>query len=319
MPGVFRTINPAGDRGFPGAGCRRAGGRARGRARTGIGGRRAARLVKGADSVWKPSCGWPRIRCWCGAAGWRIPRCQTPSSPVTRGLAIGGAIRSIALPGLAWQQGRTDVARAILVAYARFVDQGMVPNRWPDAGDAPEYTSVDAALWFLHSLEAYVDARATPRSWRAWAPRSWTSWIGTCGARVTGSTWTRTTGCSPPRRRSPTHLDGRQVGDWVVTPRRGKPVEINALWWRGLTFAVRTLEHLQWDAADTRRLADRAAASFAGRFWNPDTGSLYDIVDGPAGDDPSIGPTKSSRWRWAPTCCRPPAPRRRLRWWSASW
>ena len=76
----------------------------------------------------------------------------------------------------------------------------------------------------------------------------------------------------------------------MVTPRRGKPVEINALWWRGLTFAVRTREHLQWDADETRRLADRAAASFAARFWNPDTGSLYDVVDGPAGDDPSIRP-----------------------------
>ncbi len=199
----------------------------------------------------------------------------------------------IALPGLCLATGRADVARAVLVAYASFVDQGMVPNRWPDAGDAPEYTSVDAALWFLHALEAYVDATGDTEileglgtavldvvDWHVRGTRHGIQMdpedgLLTQGAEGLQLTW----------------MDAK-VGDWVVTPRRGKPVEINALWWRGLTFAARAFEDLQWDAGDTRELADQAAASFARRFWNAETGCLYDIVDGPSGDDPAIRPNQ---------------------------
>jgi len=199
----------------------------------------------------------------------------------------------IALPGLCLATGRTDVARAVLVAYASFVDQGMVPNRWPDAGDTPEYTSVDSALWFLHALEAYVDATGDSEileglgtavldivDWHVRGTRH--------GIRMDPDDGLLTQGAEGLQL---TWMDAK-VGDWVVTPRRGKPVEINALWWRGLTFAARALESLQWDAGDTRELADQAASSFARRFWNAETGCLYDIVDGPSGDDASIRPNQ---------------------------
>jgi len=199
----------------------------------------------------------------------------------------------IALPGLCLATGRTDVARAVLVAYASFVDQGMVPNRWPDAGDTPEYTSVDSALWFLHALEAYVDATGDTEileglgtavldvvDWHVRGTRH--------GIRMDPDDGLLTQGAEGLQL---TWMDAK-VGDWVVTPRRGKPVEINALWWRGLTFAARAFEGLQWDPGETRELADQAAASFARRFWNADAGCLYDIVDGPSGDDASIRPNQ---------------------------
>ena len=255
--------------------------------------RRAARLVKGADSVLEAQLRLAADQVLVRRGG--LAHSTLPNTVIAGYPWFGdwGRDTFIALPGLCLATGRTDVARAILVAYARFVDQGMVPNRWPDAGDAPEYTSVDAALWFLHSLEAYVDATGDTEileglgtavldvvDWHVRGTRHGIHMDPDDGLLAAGAEGLQLT-----------WMDAK-VGDWVVTPRRGKPVEINALWWRGLTFAVRTLEHLQWDAADTRRLADRAAASFAGRFWNPDTGSLYDIVDGPAGDDPSIRPNQ---------------------------
>ncbi len=212
----------------------------------------------------------------------------------------------IALPGLCLATGRSDIARSILVSYAGFVDQGMVPNRWPDAGDAPEYHSVDAALWFLHALEAYVDATSDDEileglgtaildvvNWHVRGTRH--------GIHVDPADGLLTAGAEGLQL---TLMDAK-VGDWVVTPRRGKPVEINALWWRGLAFAARALEMLRWDASEMRERADKSAESFGRRFWNDDTGGLFDVLDGPEGNDGAVRPNQIIALAVAPDLLSP--------------
>jgi predicted glycogen debranching enzyme len=199
----------------------------------------------------------------------------------------------IALPGLCLATGRDQIARSILISYARYVDQGMVPNRWPDAGHEPEYHSVDAALWFLYALEAYVTATGDTSileglgtaivdivHWHVGGTRH--------GIQVDPSDGLLTAGAEDLQL---TWMDAK-IGEWVVTPRRGKPVEINALWWRGLTFAVRAIEALQWDASEMRERARQTAESFNLRFRNPDSGGLFDVVDGPGGNDAAVRPNQ---------------------------
>ena len=136
--------------------------------------------------------------------------------------------------------------------------------------------------------------RVIRRSWRGWAPPCWTSWTGTFAARATGSAVDPEDGLiTAGRRGSAAHLDGRQsrrLGGHAATRQaRGDQCAVVA---RADVCRPRMFEQLQWDAGDTRKLADQAAASFARRFWNAETGCLYDVVDGPSGDDPAIRPNQ---------------------------
>ncbi len=189
----------------------------------------------------------------------------------------------IALPGLTLATGRYDAARGILTAFAASSDRGMLPNRFPDAGETPEYNTVDATLWFFEAIRAYAAQTGDYDFIRAnlysiladitaWHERGTRYGIqmdsdgllsaGEPGVQVT---W----------------MDAK-VGDWVVTPRYGKPVEIQALWYN----ALRTMEDLAGrfgdvaNAAHYRALADRARGSFAPLFWNESSGCLYDVVNG---------------------------------------
>jgi glycogen debranching enzyme len=87
-----------------------------------------------------------------------------------------------------------------------------------------------------------------------------------------------------------TWMDAK-VGDWVVTPRVGKPVEINALWYHALRCMTEFARRLGEPGRDYEAMADRALVGF-GRFWNAQTGYCYDVIDGPAGDDPSLRPNQ---------------------------
>jgi predicted glycogen debranching enzyme len=189
----------------------------------------------------------------------------------------------IALPGLTLVTGRHDAARRILLAFAASVDQGMLPNRFPDAGETPEYNTVDATLWFFEAIRAlgvytgdyqFIRARlyTVLRDIVEWHER------GTrYGIRVDEDGLLR---AGEPGVQL-TWMDAK-VGDWVVTPRYGKPVEIQALWYN----AVRTMEDLagrfgeENDAAHYKQLAERARISFGAQFWNEAAGCLFDVVDG---------------------------------------
>jgi predicted glycogen debranching enzyme len=188
----------------------------------------------------------------------------------------------ISLPGLTLVTGRLDVARDMLHAFAGHVDQGMLPNRFPDAGETPEYNTVDATLWFFEAVRAYlhyggdegfVRERVYPKlreivDWHVRGTRY--------GIRVDGDGLLR---CGEPGVQL-TWMDAK-IGDWVVTPRTGKPVEIQALWYNALRVIDSLSQRFGGNGdARWRDLAERARISFAAQFWNPYQGCLYDCIDG---------------------------------------
>jgi predicted glycogen debranching enzyme len=200
----------------------------------------------------------------------------------------------IALPGLTLPTGKHDIAGSILRTFAKHVDQGMLPNRFPDAGETPEYNTVDATLWFFEAGRAYLaytgdlgfvrnelyPVFADIISWHVRGTRYGIkvdpSGLLTSGEQGVQLTW----------------MDAK-VGDWVVTPRRGKPVEIQALWYNALCI----MEDLARKFGDEpgqkryRNMATVASWSFNRLFWNENTGCLYDVTNG-APPDPSIRPNQ---------------------------
>lgn len=198
----------------------------------------------------------------------------------------------IALPGLALATGRPEVAARILTTFARFVDRGMLPNRFPDGGEGTEYNSVDAALWYIEAARATHAATGDDALLRRLFPvlEDIVAWHlrGTrYGIAVDPSDGLLHAG-EPGIQL--TWMDAR-VGDRVVTPRHGKPVEINALWYNALRSMAAFARRLGRDAAPYDAAAARAGASFA-RFLRPQAGYLYDVLDGPDGDDATLRPNQ---------------------------
>jgi predicted glycogen debranching enzyme len=194
----------------------------------------------------------------------------------------------IALRGLLLARGRLDAARAILLEWSRDLSDGMLPNRFPDHGEPPEYDSVDAALWFVVAAHEWIAAMRRMR--RPAAPadeaalrhavesileayrggtrhgiRAAKDGLLAAGAPGTALTW----------------MDARVAGR-AVTPRIGKPVEVQALWINALRIASSWTDRF---AAVERR----ASTSFPKRFWNARAGSLHDVVDA---DDPTLRPNQ---------------------------
>jgi predicted glycogen debranching enzyme len=203
----------------------------------------------------------------------------------------------IALPGLTLATGRTEVALDILRTFSKYIHQGLVPNRFPDSGEAPEYNTVDATLWYFVAIHEYL--RATTDLAFAheiypllediirWHHRGTLHGIGIdpadgllrAGAPGVQLTW----------------MDAK-VGQWVVTPRSGKAVEINALWCNALWIMAQLAEQTG-NNPDARRYDDAAHATaqvFGNRFWFDDGQYLYDVVDAPAGaaTDSSLRPNQ---------------------------
>ena len=171
-----------------------------------------------------------------------------------------------------------EAARGILRAFAASVDRGMLPNRFPDAGETPEYNTVDATLWFFEAVRAYAPTRATCDFVRAELYR--TCWATSSHWHVRGTRYgIRVDADGLLLAGEPgvqlTWMDAK-IGDWVVTPRHGKPVEIQALWYN----ALRTMQALTGHA-HYAGLADRPSAiAFVDQFWNESAGCLYDVVNG---------------------------------------
>ncbi|MGH2503002.1 MAG: amylo-alpha-1,6-glucosidase, partial [Ktedonobacterales bacterium] len=190
----------------------------------------------------------------------------------------------IALPGLLLQTGRLSEARGLLRGFAGFMSQGMIPNRFPDSASAPpEYNTVDATLWLFHALDRYLAAGGDWSLVEELFPAldSVIAWH-VCGTRygimVDPADGLLRAGADGVQL---TWMDAK-VDDWVVTPRRGKPVEINALWYHALTLIAGWARHIgrsEDDIAVYDALAAQARASFASRFWYPAGGYLYDVVD----------------------------------------
>ncbi|MGH9789679.1 MAG: amylo-alpha-1,6-glucosidase, partial [Candidatus Acidiferrales bacterium] len=198
----------------------------------------------------------------------------------------------VALPGLALSTGRPEIARNVLRTFARFVDQGMLPNVFPDAGAAPEYNTVDATLWYFEALRQYYAATQDSELVRELYPvlAEIIDWHlrGTRFGIKADPTDSLLRAGEPGVQL--TWMDAK-VGDWVVTPRMGKPVEVNALWYNAAVTMTRFCRLLKRPCAAYDSLARQIRASFP-RFWNAKARCLYDVIDGPGGHDDSPRPNQ---------------------------
>ncbi len=187
----------------------------------------------------------------------------------------------IALPGLCLSTGRFDDAQKILSAFAKSVSQGMLPNRFPDYGEEPEYNTVDATLWFFIAIKKYLDATGNKKfvlnellpvlkeiiDWHFKGTR-YNIHANNDGLLYQGSDGQQLT-----------WMDAR-VGDWVVTPRIGKAVEINALWYNALMIYADLLKlNNENDAAKIFSThADKIKNQFTEIYWNEEQQCLYDFI-----------------------------------------
>jgi 4-alpha-glucanotransferase len=198
----------------------------------------------------------------------------------------------ISLPGLTIATGRTDIARSILLSYADLADQGQLPNRFSAGGEQAEYNSVDAALWYFEAWRAYIEATqdesaleevfAVLEEMIDWHLKGTRYGIGmdqhdhllSAGEAGVQLTW----------------MDAK-VGGWVVTPRMGKPVEINALWFNALTIMADFATRLGKPSQRYHDLASKVKQGFK-RFRRKDGWGLFDLLDGPPGDDAMVRPNQ---------------------------
>src|ERR1700682_5628485 len=195
----------------------------------------------------------------------------------------------ISLPALAMRPGSLWEARAVLDTYIRYLDHGLIPNRFPDGGEAPEYDTIDATLWLFQAVAAYLRASG---DWRFIADRL-EALEGVIDWHVGGTR----------HNIGMDHRDGllaggeggfarpwmdARVGDWAVTPRRGKPIEINALWYNALRLTADWCERAMRPAGGYRQMAAQAHESAQARFWYRDGGYCYDVVDTAEGEGPRL-------------------------------
>lgn len=189
----------------------------------------------------------------------------------------------ISLPGLCLVTGRFEDAKNILRAFANSVSDGMLPNRFPDQGEAPEYNTFDATLWFFHAIYKYYEYTKDKEFIQAVLPvlQDIIDW------HYKGTRYN--IHVDPADELLYGGQDGVQltwmdakVDDWVVTPRKGKPVEINALWYNALSIMefLLTEEGNKEEANNYKVKAKLVSTSFNAKFWDEENGYLYDCLDG---------------------------------------
>ncbi|CAN5735654.1 amylo-alpha-1,6-glucosidase [soil metagenome] len=201
----------------------------------------------------------------------------------------------ISLEGLTLNTGRYREAGYILRTFAHYVRDGLIPNMFPDGAREGLYHTADATLWFFHAMERYVRVTGATETLRQLLP----VFVEIASKHLEGTRFGIGVDPSDGLLRQGeagyqlTWMDAK-VDDWVVTPRRGKAVEINALWYN----ALRLLDGWITECGGNRQGHDFAAhaaqaqASFNARFWNDATGHLFDVVDGESGDDPACRPNQ---------------------------
>ena len=198
----------------------------------------------------------------------------------------------VALPGLTLATGRPQIARSILRTFARFVDRGMLPNVFPDASGKPEYNTVDAVLWYFEALRQYFAATHDEELLRELFPVlaeivEWHQRGTRFGIRVDPEDGLLQAGEAGAQL---TWMDAK-VGEWVVTPRMGKPIEVNALWLNALVSMAGFAKVVGSPTETYEVLAGRVRGSFQ-RFWNESAKCCYDVVDGPEPFDCSVRPNQ---------------------------
>ncbi len=199
----------------------------------------------------------------------------------------------IALPGLTLVTGRYEIARRILETFAGYCRQGMLPNRFPDSGDEPEYNTVDGTLWFFWAIHKYLEYTG---DWD-FVGRLWPTLIEIIDWHVRGTRYGIRMDqdgflLAGDEDTQLTWMDAK-IGDKAVTPRSGKAVEINALWYNALRICEQIAQRLAGkpEAAHYCQLAMSVHENFEKTFWNPETGCLYDTVN-ETSSDASIRPNQ---------------------------
>ncbi len=200
----------------------------------------------------------------------------------------------ISLPGLTLSCKKFDVAKNILRSFSNYISDGMIPNRFPDSGETPEYNNVDGTLWYFISVFQYLkytgdlefiktelyDKLCDIIDWHIkgtrYGIRMDTDGLLFAGQEGVQLTW----------------MDAK-IGDWVVTPRIGKPVEVNALWYNALCIMSELSEKTNRPDRASRfsAMAEQAKGSFNEAFWNAEKNCLYDFVNGP-GKNSDIRPNQ---------------------------
>jgi predicted glycogen debranching enzyme len=226
------------------------------------------------------------------AAAEKVP--ETPSQIIAGYPWFGVWSRDamISLPGLTLVTGWPEIARRILRSFARQIDRGMLPNFFPDSGQPPEFNTVDAALWYIDALRQFVGQTGDldlarelfggvqeiisyySQGTRYSIHVDPADGLLYCGEPGTQLTW----------------MDARENGQ-PVTPRIGKPVEINALWLNALAAATNLALQIGKPAQAFEQAAARARSGFA-RFWNAKASCCFDVLDGPQGSDASVRPNQ---------------------------
>jgi predicted glycogen debranching enzyme len=188
----------------------------------------------------------------------------------------------IALPGLTLATKRPEIAKSILLEFKRHIDRGMIPNRFPDGGEEPEYNTVDATLWFFETIRAllhatgdidfikqnFYDSLIDILNWHERGTRYQIK-IDQDGLLHSGENGVQLT-----------WMDAK-VGENVITPRTGKPVEIQALWYNALKISESLASEFKDQSTLTkvRDLAALASDSFNLKFWNSEADCLFDVID----------------------------------------
>jgi len=233
------------------------------------------------------------------AADQFLVRRSLPNQPDGKTVVAGyhwfgdwGRDTMIALPGLALVTGRAEIAKEILLAFASFVDRGMLPNDFPDAGGTPEYNTIDATLWYFEAIRQYFAATEDVATLNKLFPIL----AEIIEAHVHGTRYNihldedgLLYGGGPGAQL--TWMDAK-VGDWVVTPRTGKPVEVNALWINALE-SMATFATTLGKAAGVYTQHASAAKSSFGKFWNVERNCCFDVIGAPGvGSDATLRPNQ---------------------------
>ncbi len=201
----------------------------------------------------------------------------------------------ISLEGLTLATGRVQEARWILRTFAHYVRHGLIPNLFPEGEKEGLYHTADATLWFFHALSRYVEVTGDRETLTLILPQLEAIVASHLAGTLFGI------GVDPADGLLRQGQEGYQltwmdakVDGWVVTPRRGKAVEINALWYNALRLLASWLREARGEAAAApiEAHAARAFAAFNRRFWNEDRACLYDVVDGEKGDDAALRPNQ---------------------------
>ncbi len=234
------------------------------------------------------------------AADQFIVKRSLPEEPGGRSIIAGyhwfgdwGRDTMIALPGLTLATGRASVARQILLAFSRYVDGGMLPNNFPDAGGKPEYNTVDAALWYFEAIRQYFAATQDAATLQKLFPVL----AGMIDAHIAGTRYNIRVDpadgflyAGGPGVQL-TWMDAK-IGDWVVTPRTGKPVEINALWINALGTMAGFARQLGKPGDAYEKQAAKAKNNFQ-KFWNAGRNCCFDVIDSPGvGNDAALRPNQ---------------------------